>query len=506
MGKHHRFGRSSLFLASHDTAHREHAHHHDLLRRQEKGKDPAGGVVGIVVTEVVATVSVYKQVTVDPNGSTVGLFTWTADATGGTLLPPSATGNATPTISASPPGSNSLRSTASSTAASGPADQTANNAAVSSSQSLLSIQDIKTASVATPSSIPTTFASTLANSTSLISVSSTTSLTPSFSKSPSLSSTISGSSSTPSSSVSLLSFSTISDDSSTSSTSSFSSTSSSSSTSSISSTSSFYSPSSASPTATATNGIIAGGGGTSTGSGDPSSKSPAAGGDDGSSAPSTSTVVGGVVGGVAAAAILIFLLMFLIRWKRRHSSMLALGNGEGEGAAHTTRSAPPSQPPGGMAQRSSVGVFAVPAALASLTGYKRSSQTTTDRHTISSTAGSERGFYRVSGRKLPSVFQNGGDGYGGGNNEPNAFSGSSFGQDSRSFYGGVGIPASPGLSTTRDSGVPIMREGPARTPITEPGPFADPPVSLTLPPRTDVVGRSHPSFDGSQRSRFTEEV
>ncbi|KAL5319727.1 hypothetical protein ACEPPN_012783 [Leptodophora sp. 'Broadleaf-Isolate-01'] len=162
-----------------------------------------------------------------------------------------------------------------------------------------------------------------------------------------------------------------------------------------------------------------------------------------------------------------------------------------------------------MAERSSFGGFAVPAALATLTGYKRSSQRTADRTTISSTAGSERGFYRVSGRKLPSVLQSGGDGYGGGIMESNTLSGSSFYRDSQGFYGGSGGPSSPplGLSMTRDSGVPIMREGPARTPVTEQGPFANPPASLTPPPRRpDVVGRSHPSLDGSQRSRFTEEV
>ncbi|KAH7321705.1 hypothetical protein BKA65DRAFT_482151 [Rhexocercosporidium sp. MPI-PUGE-AT-0058] len=485
MGDHHHFGRSSLLLASHDRAHREHIHQHNLLHRAGWGN-----VVGATVTEVVATVSVIQQVTVDSNGITIGLYTFTADSTGGTSFPPTTTENATPSITPASPGTSGSGSTASSTAGSGPGDQQANNAA-SSSQSLLSIQNLQSSSAATtPSSIPTTFASILANSTSLIPVSSATSLTPSFSNSSTSSSTLSGSSSD-SVSVNLLSSSTISDESSTSS---------------FASTSSVFSTNSASPTATPTDGI--GGGGTGTGSGDTSTGTAAAGSGDGSdSTPSTSTVVGGVVGGVAGAAILIFLLMFLIRWKRRNSSMLALGSGEGDAA--TSRSVPPSQPPGGMAERSSYGAFAVPAALASLTGYKRSSQRTEDRNTISSTAGSERGFYRVSGRKLPSVLQSGGDGYGGGIMESNTLSGSSFYRDSQGFYGGPGGPVSPplGLSMARDSGVPIMREGPARTPVTEQGPFANPPAPLTPPPRRpDVVGRSHPSFDGSQRSRFTEEV
>merc|ERR1712093_231978 len=492
---HHHFGRSSLLLASHDKAHREHIHQHHLLHRGDSS------VVGEVVTEVIATLTVIQQVTVDSNGNTIGQHTYTADSTGGTAIPSTTLEDATPATTPASPGTSSSGATASSTSGSGPGDQNANNAA-SSSQSLLSIQNIESASAATPiSSIPTTFASILAtNSSSIISASSATGLTPSFSNSSSSSTILSGSASS-SVSVNLFSSSsTISDESASSS---------------FLSTSSVYSPSSSSTaTSTGTDGIVGGGSGTGTGSGDTSTSPAAAGSDDSSdSSPSTSTVVGGVVGGVAGAAILIFLLMFLIRWKRRNSSMLALGSGEGESATGTSRSVPPSGPSGSgsgaMAERSSFGGFAVPAALASLTGYKRSSQRTADRNTISSTAGSERGFYRVSGRELPSVLQSGGDGYGGGIMESNTLSGSSFYRDSQGFYGGPGGPSSPpvGLSMARDSGVPIMREGPARTPVTEQGLFADPPASLTPPPRRpDVVGRSHPSFDGSQRSRFTEEV
>ncbi len=193
--------------------------------------------------------------------------------------------------------------------------------------------------------------------------------------------------------------------------------------------------------------------------------------------------------------------------------MLALGSGDTGPDATTTGAGDvqPSQPPGGMSQRGSF-AFGVPGALASLTGYKRSSQRT-DR-TISSTAGSERGFYRVSGRKLPSVLQSGGDGYGGGIVEPNTLSGSSFYRDSQGFYGGVGGSSLPpaGISIQRDQrdssgGTPIFRPSPARTPVTEHGPFAAVPGPLSPPPqRPDVLGRSHPSMDGSQRSRFTEEV
>lgn len=160
MGDHHHFGRSSLLLASHERAHREHIHQHHLLHRGDSG------IVGATVTEVVATVSVIQQVTVDSNGITIGLHTFTADSTGGTSYPPTTTESATPSTTPASPGTSSLGATASSTSGTGPGDQIANNAA-SSSQSLLSIQNIETASAATPiSSIPTTFASILANSTS----------------------------------------------------------------------------------------------------------------------------------------------------------------------------------------------------------------------------------------------------------------------------------------------------------------------------------------------------
>lgn len=212
------------------------------------------------------------------------------------------------------------------------------------------------------------------------------------------------------------------------------------------------------------------------------------------------------MGGIAGAAILIFVLMFLLRWKKRHQNMLSLGSGDpGAGEATTRGIGPaPSQPSGGMTQARS-SYFAVPAALASLSGFKRSSRQTDQ--TTSTEGGGERGFYRVSGRKLPSVLQSGGDGYGDGVVD-NTLSGSSFYRDSQGFYGG---PSSPTLiapvGTQRpESGIPVMRPSPARTPVTEHGPFSTNPAPLTPPHRPDVLGRSHPSQDGSHASRFTEEV
>jgi hypothetical protein len=247
-----------------------------------------------------------------------------------------------------------------------------------------------------------------------------------------------------------------------------------------------------------------------------STEAAGAGSGSGSSPPSTSVIAGSVVGGLAGVAFLLILALILLRWKKR-KDMLSLGNGNDGGAEATNRDLPPAAPAGGMTQRRSV-PFAVPAALASLAAFNKRSSHRSEQSV--STAPSERGFYRVSGRKLPSVLQSGGDGYGGEVPDANTLSGSSFYRDSTGFYSGGGpshAPGSPlasnpaGPFVDRDSGVPVMRPSPARTPVTEQGPFRPltPPPPLQPPrlhDRPDGVGRSHPSQDGSHASRFTEEV
>lgn len=464
----------SLLLAQHDIAHREHLHqHHQFHNRRQTATAQDSTVV-----EVVATISYVQVIDVDANGSTFAVQTVLAAAsTGGTGAALTEASSPSTTTAASP-GTSNPPSAASSTL---PGDLSAAGAS-------LSLNSTTSASV---KSIPTSFTSLIANSnaTALISGSSSKAFS---------NSTITSSWS----SLTYLTSTTLTIDESATST-----------------ISSFYTPSySSSRASSATPGVILGGA-TGVGSGSASSSSAAAGNDNGSGSstpPSTPVVVGGVVGGVAGAAIVIFLLMVLIRWKKRHGTMISLGSGDPGPGEATTRALPssgPSGPPGpsgGMTERRSL-AFAVPAALANLTGYKRSSQRTETDRTISSTAESERGFYRVSGRKLPSVLQSGGDGYGGGIGvDANTLSGSSFYRDSQGFYGGPGSPSfAPGAQPQqRDSagGIPIMRPSPARTPVTEHGPFSAVPPPLTPPRRPDVLGRSHPSQDGSHTSRFTEEV
>ncbi len=269
---------------------------------------------------------------------------------------------------------------------------------------------------------------------------------------------------------------------------------------------SYYSSNSPSSTSTEGAGPGFGSGAGATGSSSPSSTAGAgASGNSTDAGPSTSTpaVVGGVVGGIAGIVFIVALLMVFVRWRKRKQGVLLLGSGD----SPSTQAAPMGGSGSGggplhsgqMAERSLP--FAIPAAFASLTGYKRASEQPSIG--ASSTAGSEQGFYRISGRKLPSVFQYGGDGYGGGHE---SLSGSSFYRDSRGFYGGPGSPTSP--LAGRDSGVPVTRPSPARTPVISEGAFAPPVPPLMDPPprRPDALGRSHPSHDGSHGSRFTEEV
>lgn len=171
--------------------------------------------------------------------------------------------------------------------------------------------------------------------------------------------------------------------------------------------------------------------------------------------------------------------------------------------------------------------FSVPAALAALSGKKS---------IAAPAAGEERGFVRVSGRKLPSVLHHGGDGYTNPFADPrdSVVSGddqSVMYRDSNMFFsappgsGGGGV--SPGGSRLKlgspmrpESGIPVIQPGPARTPVQEVvAAFPLPPSGTTAlrPPPSplsrpqDPIGRSRPSLDGSRtsrlsQSRFTENI
>ena len=211
--------------------------------------------------------------------------------------------------------------------------------------------------------------------------------------------------------------------------------------------------------------------------------------------PPTSAVVGISVGSIAGAALIIFVIMALIRWKRRNVGAAALGGGL-TGSRGLLRGGDSGRE---MTQRSLP--YSIPGVLASLSRSKQQAADPTDM------PAQERSFYRVSGKKLPSVFEHGGDGY----TDPrqSIVSGtSSYLGDSRLLDAEGGTPTRLALGSPMRpvSGIPIMRSGPARTPITEDNPFSDPPTPSTLFP-PDSLGRSLTGQDGSRvSSRFAEEV
>jgi hypothetical protein len=285
------------------------------------------------------------------------------------------------------------------------------------------------------------------------------------------------------------------------------------------------------------------GAGSSTGSGPAASSTNAA-----AAAPAsqvnTPTVVGGVVGGVAGFAVFLALIMLFARWRKHHSE-----------GTRELRSNPdtPQRPDTG---RSDVAMAEASGAPWGAAGAAAG----TSRDNPFADPPQERGFQKLGGRKLESVLVSGGDGYG----EPaqrrggqNVFStaDSSFYRDSQGNYGGpasttssvyqppreldatpaagaAGAPSVPpvpdrrypGLLSSSPGGgsspspppdlstsppdVVMMRPGPARQAVHTPA-YSTPPQSPTERLRTDAIGRSHPSFDGSRGSRgskFAEDL
>lgn len=246
---------------------------------------------------------------------------------------------------------------------------------------------------------------------------------------------------------------------------------------------------------------------------------------------SPGTVAGSVIGSVAGVAFLLVLALMLLRWKKRQNALKLRDSGAGPGglitgAASTGAASTVAASAGGkdnpfadprrpatastavtaMSQRRST-PFAIPAALANLTGSQRRYS---DRTDAASVEGGERGFQKVSGRKLPSVLHYGGDGYSEPGNRDTVMSDqSSYYRDSIGIFSGPGMPRlALGSPMRPESGVPVFHEGPARKAQTETGHFSG---SNLEPPGRDPLGRSHPSQDGSNRthgsaSRFTEEI
>lgn len=202
-------------------------------------------------------------------------------------------------------------------------------------------------------------------------------------------------------------------------------------------------------------------------------------------------------------------MLIAVKWKRQHSKGIQLLT-EGDAPDNRRGSLFSRGGPGGGG-----GSWAIPAALASLTGYKQASQAT-----IEGPETSEKGFYRVSGRKLTSVLQSGGDGYGEPSsldNRVSTISGTSsfYRPDSIAMFSDPkSSPLQLGSPMRPESGIMIMRSGPARTPVQEQVPVFDDTGPLTPPASSaerDPLGRSLLNQSGSAASagspsRFTEEI
>ncbi|TKA24403.1 hypothetical protein B0A50_06723 [Salinomyces thailandicus] len=243
--------------------------------------------------------------------------------------------------------------------------------------------------------------------------------------------------------------------------------------------------------------------------------------------PPAGTIAGGVVGGAAGLAVILLIAMLFLRWYRRKAQLghqaLPPNTGMLSGEEVAGASGSPSQP--GMAERAGLRpiIGAVPAM------FRHQNRSRED----SEPEPAERGFTRVSGRKLPSSFSPG-------MSSPpptmpltrtdRNLSSTSFYRDSAGFYGGEGVPDSPvAVRGSADSPPEEMTlsPGPQRQPTVHAGgpytmmaPTSGPaPTSPRYP--GDVSARSPPltgtaatfdrsetpaSLDPNRGSRFTEEV
>ncbi|KAK4203642.1 hypothetical protein QBC40DRAFT_16425 [Triangularia verruculosa] len=215
-------------------------------------------------------------------------------------------------------------------------------------------------------------------------------------------------------------------------------------------------------------------------------------------------VVGGVVGSVAGIALVALVLMFFLKWRKQQGrGILLLGDGDSTIRGRGLGPGPSSGPSGGAGRMSQLRFpFAAPSALAKLRGNRAIEAPPAEPE--------EKGFYRVSGRKLVSVLESGGDGYS--DPDPHTSVGTSYYRDSQAFLDSSNLPPLQLGSPMRpESGVIVYHDGPARTAVEERGPSHPGQRRSAFPNLLQVqdpVGRSiniqHAGSRVSQ-SRFTED-
>lgn len=242
--------------------------------------------------------------------------------------------------------------------------------------------------------------------------------------------------------------------------------------------------------------------------------------------PTTSKIVGGVVGSVAGLAIIFLVLLYLFRRRKlllqqKETGALPLPSDDGGTTREvTTRSS--NEP-----------LFSASyLAPAFMTRWRQSTMTVRSESTVSSSNPSERGFQKISGRKIAPVLTHGGDGYGGGiDGDSPTIPGfppmSPAGAATTSPSSQAPPPTSPYgmvLDTKYTQEAEERAESPVRpspvhlpisssvnfgvaTTVTPSTPIAQPQSAIAvMPQRPDGLGRSLASYDGSRSSRFTESI
>ncbi|RDA95833.1 hypothetical protein CP533_5084 [Ophiocordyceps camponoti-saundersi (nom. inval.)] len=178
--------------------------------------------------------------------------------------------------------------------------------------------------------------------------------------------------------------------------------------------------------------------------------------------PKERAIVVGVVTSVAGVAFLILLAMLAVKYhkKRKDISRSLLGAGH-------LGSTVPRTIAGGGESMATVERPVTPAPVSALVRGGGDAPADGAEH---------RGFYRVAGRKLPPVLMTGGDGY---SDPRGTMMSDDYGQSSHTLESAGSSrprPLALGAPMRPVSGIPIMRSGPARTPVTQ-NPFVDPPSS-----------------------------
>ncbi|KKP00884.1 hypothetical protein THAR02_06997 [Trichoderma harzianum] len=225
---------------------------------------------------------------------------------------------------------------------------------------------------------------------------------------------------------------------------------------------------------------------------------------DSALSPQQKQVIGGVVGGLAGAAFFLVLVLLALRYKRRQlNAAQAASQPASESRELPPATGAPNGAPSGGNGGGNGGAMTERYGGAALTAAFASLSPKTSSASANSAETGERGFYRVSGRKLPSVLQVGGDGY----SDPRAsfMSGTSdWNRGSQAFdpFGGPGARLQLGVPMRPDSGVPVVRSGPARAVVAESNPFADPPK--TPPADASVPPMMRQRESPGRGSRFQE--